>query len=106
MEKHSFDQTPFLTVAFTVDCQNTTKSILKKFSPHPTGVYQNLVFIQKMSVSNFMCINLEILKKPNVNVISIFQIFRQKFLFDPLGFWRCFSPINLYIQPYFDPFFH
>ena len=54
MEKHSFDQTPFLTVAFTVDCQNTTKSIWKEFSPHPTRVQQEPIFASKFKcIKNF-----------------------------------------------------
>ena len=56
MEKHSFDQTPFLTVAFTVDCQNTTKSIWKEFSPHPTRVQQEPIFASK-----FKCIKIKFL---------------------------------------------
>ena len=56
MEKHSFDQTPFLTVAFTVDCQNTTKSIWKEFSPHLTRVQQEPIFASK-----FKCIKIKFL---------------------------------------------
>lgn len=46
----------FLTVAFTVDCQNTTKSIWKGFSPHPTRVKQEPIFASK-----FKCIKIKFL---------------------------------------------
>ena len=119
MEKHSFDQTPFLTVAFTVDCQNTTKSIWKEFLTHTTRerwepIFDPLFFwlkatfapqlwkvrttLQNLSVSKLSfypineCIKFYVyqfrnLKKAWLQWLSIFQIFRQKFLFDPLAFF-------------------